>query len=58
MKHIPHNYKVGDKVSKMRPGIQPKLSSKRDGPYDVIAVYDNSTIQIRSGPTEELINIR
>jgi hypothetical protein len=45
MKRIPHNYKVGDKVSKTQPGIQPKLSSKRNGPYDdVIAVYDNGTI--------------
>jgi transposase InsO family protein len=58
MKRIPHNYEVGDRVSKTRPGIQPKLSSKRDGPYDVIAVYDNGTIRIRCGPTEELINIR
>jgi hypothetical protein len=37
MKRIPHNYKVGDRVSKTRPGIQPKLSSKRDDPNDVIA---------------------
>jgi hypothetical protein len=58
MKCIPHNYEVGDKVSKTRPGIQPKLSNKCDGPYDIIAVYDNGTIQIRCGPTEELINIQ
>jgi hypothetical protein len=36
-KRIPHNYEVGDKVSKTQPGIQPKSSSKRDGPNDIIA---------------------
>jgi transposase InsO family protein len=29
---IPHEYKVGDKFSKIRPGIQAKLRQKRDGP--------------------------
>jgi hypothetical protein len=37
MKRIPHNYKVGDRVSKTQPGKQPKSSSKRDGPNDIIA---------------------
>jgi transposase InsO family protein len=37
MKRIPHNYEVGDKVSKTRPGIKPKSSSKRVDPNDVIA---------------------
>jgi hypothetical protein len=36
MKRIPHNYEVGDRVSKTRPGIKPKSSSKSDGPKDVI----------------------
>jgi hypothetical protein len=45
-KYLPHTYRVGDQVSKTRPGLQSKLSSKRDGPYDVVAVYNNGTIRI------------
>jgi hypothetical protein len=55
---IPHEYKVGDKVSKTRPGIQPKLRRKRDGPYEVIAVDDTGTIRIRQGAIAERLNIR
>jgi transposase InsO family protein len=57
-KRLPHKYRVGDQVSKTRPGLQPKLSSKRDGPYDVVAVYNNGTIRIRRGAIEERLNIR
>jgi len=56
-KRIPHEYKVGDKVSKTRPGIQPKLRRKRDGPYEVIAVYNNGTLRIRRGAITERVNI-
>ena len=57
-KRIPHQYKVGDQVSKTRPGMQSKLSRKRDGPYEVIAVYNNGTIRIRRGAITERLNIR
>jgi transposase InsO family protein len=57
-KRIPHEYKVGDKVTKARPGIQPKLRQKRDGPFEVIAVYNNGTLRIRQGAVTERVNIR
>jgi hypothetical protein len=55
---IPHTYKVGDLVSKTRPGILPKLRQKRDGPFEVIAVYNNGTIRICRGAVSERLNIR
>ena len=57
-RRIPHNYKVGDLVSKRRPGILPKLRRKRDGPFEVIAVFDNGTVHIRRGAVTERLNIR
>ena len=57
-KRIPHTYSVGDKVAKRRPGILPKLRRKRDGPYEVTAVYNNGTVRIRQGAVQERINIR
>ena len=57
-RRIAHTYKVGDKVSKQRPGILPKLSRKRDGPYTITKVYTNGTVCIRNGATTERINIR
>jgi len=56
--HIPHAYKVGDSVSKRRPGILPKLRRKREGPFEVIAVFDNGTIRIRCVAVSERLNIR
>ena len=55
---VPHHYKVGDQVSKRRPGILPKLRRKREGPFEVIAVFDNGTVRIRRGAVSERLNIR
>ena len=55
---IQHEYQVGDKVAKKRPGIQAKLSRKRDGPYEVIAVNNNGTLRIRRGAITETVNLR
>ena len=57
-KRIPHDYKEGDLVSKEIPGIKPKLSAPREGPYRVEKVYSNGTIRIRRGHVSERINIR
>jgi len=57
-RRIPHAYKVGDQVSKRRPGILPKLRRKREGPFEVIAVFDNGTVRIRRGAVTERLNIR
>jgi transposase InsO family protein len=57
-KRIDHTYKVGDKVCKRRPGKLPKLRRKRDGPYEVTAVYNNGNVEILRGAVSERINIR
>ena len=57
-RRIRHVYKVGDKVSKKKPGIQPKLRRKRDGPFTVTRVFANGTVSIRNGAVTERINIR
>jgi len=57
-KRIVHHYNVGDMVAKKRPGILPKLRRRKDGPYEVIAVYNNGTVRIQLGAVNERINIR
>ena len=57
-RRIEHEYKVGDLVSKFRPGKLRKLRRKKDGPYRVETVHDNGTIGIRRGAILERVNIR
>ena len=57
-KRLAHDYKVGDMVSKTRPGILRKLRRKRDGPFLVTKVNDNGTLEIRQGAITECVNIR
>ena len=57
-KRIAHKYKQGDKVSKTRPGILPKMQRKRDGPFVVTKVFDNGTLDILQGAVTERVNIR
>ena len=53
-----HTYKVDDKVLLTKPGINPKLSAPRQGPFKVERVYTNGTIRIRRGAISERVNIR
>ena len=57
---IGHSHKQHEAsvVVKRRPGILPKLQHKKDGPYEVIAVYNNGTVRIQCGAVNERINIR
>ena len=55
---LEHTYKVGDLVSKIRPGKQRKLRRKKDGPFRVEQVSTNGTIGIRRGAVFEQLNIR
>ena len=57
-KRIDHQYKEGDLVKKIRPGIQRKLRRKKDGPFTVTKVYTNGNIRIRCRAITERINIR
>jgi transposase InsO family protein len=53
-----HQYKVGDKVLLTKPGIVPKMSLPREGPYTVLEVYTNGTVRIQRGPVSTRVNIR
>lgn len=48
-KRKPHTYAVGDKILLDRGEIQRKLIPKREGPFQVVRVYDNGTLKIRKG---------
>ena len=56
---IDHTYSVGDKVYVRKEGIQRKLSSPREGPFEITAVYDNGTAQVQlSDAVSERLNFR
>ena len=55
---IPHNYNVGDKILLQKPGILPKMETRRQGPYKVDRVFSNGTLRIRRGAIREVVNIR
>lgn len=55
---ISHEYKVGDKVLVQKPGILRKLTTPRQGPYQIVQVNTNGTIRIQRGAVTETINIR
>jgi hypothetical protein len=38
--------------------VKSKFDPQYDGPYEIIAVYDNGTIRIRKGAVLETVNIR
>ena len=58
-RRIQHHYKVGDMVLLEKPGIIPKLESPCDGPYEILEVYDNGTVQIKvNGAVKERVNLR
>jgi hypothetical protein len=57
-KRIAHNYRIGDKVLLTVPGIRRKLSSPREGPFEVIATYTNGTVRIQRGAVSQRVNIR
>ena len=44
-KRVKHEYKVNDQVLLNRGILQRKLTSKRDGPYQIVRVYSNGTLK-------------
>ena len=54
----PHVYHTGDLVILTRPGILPKLSTPREGPYKILRVYTNGTVRIQRGIVSQRVNIR
>ena len=57
-KRVPHTYSVGDKVLLERGNLQRKLAPLRDGPYKIIKVYPNGTLQIQKGIVRQRVSIR
>ena len=55
---IAHEYKQGDRVLLTTPGILPKLSSPRTGPYRVVKVHSNGTVTLEKGHVQQRVNIR
>ena len=56
-----HTYKVGDLVLIVEKAYEQartgKLSSPTEGPYQILAVYDNGNVLIRGGNFDEDISI-
>ena len=55
---IKHVYSVGDNVLLTRPGIIPKMSQPRTGPFQITQVFTNGTVQLQRGAIIETVNIR
>jgi cleavage and polyadenylation specificity factor subunit 1 len=55
---LPHQYTVGQKVLLTKPGIIPKMSLPRKGPYTIVRIHSNGTVRIQRGPVESRVNIR
>ena len=57
-KRIAHDYSVGDQVLLAKPGKLNKLQAPRAGPYNVVQVNDNGTVNIQKGVVTQTVNIR
>jgi pyruvate kinase len=57
-KRVKYDYKVNDLILLDQGTVQRKLVPKRDGPYQVIRVYSNGTLQIRKGIYVQRVSIR
>ena len=56
---IPHKYNVNDKVLYIgKPTLSKYGSNPWEGPYDIVKVNDNGTVQLKKGVVIETINIR
>jgi len=55
---IPHEYKVGDEVLRLKKGIKRKYSKHKSDPYQVTAIHTNGTVTIRQGAKRQRISIR
>ena len=54
-----HQYHVKDKVLLTRPGVVPKLTDPRTGPFEITKVHNNGTVEIQKSPSvTKLVNIR
>ena len=56
--HIPHQYKVGDKVLCVKRGVRRKYSKHKSEPYRITTVHTNGTVTIAQGVKHQTISIR
>ena len=52
-----HQYMVGDRVLLKR-GTENKYESPYEGPYSILKIHDNGTVQLQRGAVSDIINIR
>ena len=57
-KRIAHKYKPKDKCLKRRDDLQKYGNNPWEGPYTIVAVRTNGTVQIKKGAVIETVNIR
>ena len=57
-KRIPHEYKVGDQVFRVKKGVRRKLSDKKTKPYTISQVNTNGTVKLTQGNKSMTLNIR
>ena len=55
---IPHQYKIGDEVLRLKRSIQRKYSKNKSNPYRITAVHTNGTVTIAQGAKDKTILIR
>ena len=55
---IPHQYKVGDEILRIKRGVQRKYSKHKSDPYKIITVHTNGTVTIAQGAKCQTISIR
>ena len=55
---IDHEFKVGDRVLRIKQGIRRKFSRKKTDPYQILAIHSNGTVIIQKGITQDRLSIR
>ena len=61
-RRIAHNYEVGQMVLLVVPknerAKQPKISSGTEGPFEILKVFSNGTLEIQRGAYADRVSIR
>jgi hypothetical protein len=57
LNRIKHKYNVGDLILLQKPGLRRKLSAPKEGPFTMLEVGTNGTVEIHRGIIHERVNI-
>ena len=55
---IPHQYKIGDKVLRIKRGVQRKYSKNKSDPCRITFVHTNGMVTIAQGAKHQTISLR